>query len=164
MKNLVVIAVLFATVGVNAQVNELLAFNSEKKRIKIENKLAKLTAEIENKVRFEAPKVEEESNIVDFTTITFDDVQEMRSWIKTNFEKEALKNSCSGTGKAVLSFVVDLNGKVCNVEIEGNEDPQVKKTLLALMKKAPSVKPLKMNGYSGKQYVRIPINYRIELM
>ncbi len=159
----IIAILLFATsANISAQNDGLLAFNSDKKRVKVENKLASLTNEMEKTVRYKAPIVENTAESTsEIPNVTLEDVKELRSWIEVNLEKEITNCNFEAKGNATLTLLINKYGQIIDVKIENN-DKQIDKLLLKVLKKAPKVKPVSMNGYSAKQLIQLPINYRIE--
>lgn len=83
----------------------------------------------------------------------------MMSWLRANFyyPEEAVENGIRG--RVIVSFVVEKDGSIADVEIEKSAHPLLDKWSIGLVKKMPKWIPGTQNGSPVRVKFSMPLNY-----
>ncbi len=65
-------------------------------------------------------------------------------------------------GKVFVSFVIEKDGKVSNVEVARSVDQTLDKAALDVVKKFPTMKPAKQSGRPCRMGYTVPINFKLQ--
>lgn len=76
------------------------------------------------------------------------------------YPAEAQKNGIQG--RVVVSFVVDVDGGISNVEVVRPVDPSLNKEALRVVKSMPKWIPGRQNGEYVRVRYNVPIAFRLE--
>jgi len=112
------------------------------------------------------PVIKDEDVVVDFWRIEekpeFPGGEEaLLKWIAENTKYPQIPKEEGVTGKVFVSFVIDKNGDVTNVELLNNVDPYLDKEAIRVISSLPKWKPGKQGGQSVKVSFRLPIKFML---
>lgn len=113
----------------------------------------------------EPPKHEEVENKV-FTT-----VEQMPSfpggdaalmnWLRNNVRYPAVAEENGIQGRVVVSFVVERNGSITDVQVVKSVDPSLDKEAARVVKSMPNWVPGKQNGSAVRVKYNVPVTFRL---
>lgn len=113
----------------------------------------------------EPPKQEEVENKV-FTT-----VEQMPSfpggdaalmnWLRNNVRYPAVAEENGIQGRVVVSFVVERNGSITDVQVVKSVDPSLDKEASRVVKSMPNWIPGKQNGSAVRVKYNVPVTFRL---
>ena len=111
----------------------------------------------------EPPKVEEEK--------VFDVVEQMPSfpggdaalmnWLRNNVRYPAVAEENGIQGRVVVSFVVERNGSIPDVQVVKSVDPSLDKEASRVVKSMPNWIPGKQNGSAVRVKYNVPVTFRL---
>ncbi len=88
------------------------------------------------------------------------DLEKFKKYIAKQFVFPASVKGSGISGKVVVQFVVDKNGKVTKVKIIRGVDPAIDKELIRIIEKSPAWKPGKHGGKPVSQTFTIPVSIK----
>ena len=118
----------------------------------------------QEKVRYGQDIQDEEVFMVveDMPTFKGKDAKEFRKYIAENviYPDIAVENGI--TGKVIVSFVVNKDGRVVNAEIEESIDPSLDKEAIRVVESSPKWKPGEQRGKAVNVQFTFPINFVLQ--
>jgi protein TonB len=88
--------------------------------------------------------------------------QEMMRFISKNIVYPSIPRDNGKQGKVYVSFIIDKEGNVTNVEIVRGVEKHLDKEAIRVIKKMPKWKPGKQRGIPVKVKYTIPVNYTLK--
>lgn len=84
------------------------------------------------------------------------------AWVAQNiiFPGDAIDADISG--KVILKFTIDEEGRVSNVVVERGLHPLVDKAAVDVLLKSPKWRPAKLNGNKVKVFYRVPLKFEVQ--
>ena len=107
--------------------------------------------------------VEEESTftiVEESASFMGGDLEKFRQYIAKQFVFPASLKGTGISGKVIVEFVVDKNGKVTKVKIIRSVDPAIDKEVVMILDNSPVWKPGKQGGKPVSQTFTIPVNIK----
>jgi len=83
-------------------------------------------------------------------------------FIQKNFQYPEMARQLQIQGKVYISFVIEKDGKVSNVEVARSVDKMLDDQAVALIKKLPKFTPAKQRGKSVRMSYTVPINFKLQ--
>ena len=110
------------------------------------------------------PKEEETFNmaLVDQKPHFVGGESEMYKWLSANimYPPEALERGA--TGKIIVSFVIEKDGKITNVKLVRGKDPDLDKEAVRIVKKMPKWEPALNRGVPVRCEYTLPITFNLK--
>lgn len=111
----------------------------------------------------------EKENINDSTVIDFPEIEAefkggangMQEYIAKNVEYPMYAIDRNITGKVFISFIVEKNGRITNVQVERGAHTSLDAEAVRLISEMPKWKPGKKYGKKVRTRVRLPINFTL---
>ncbi len=90
-----------------------------------------------------------------------DPAVEFRKYITENMKYPQIAKEKGITGKVIVQFVVDSQGKVMNAKVATSVDPSLDKEALRIVLSSPLWTPGKQNGKPVKVFYTFPVNFNL---
>ncbi len=87
--------------------------------------------------------------------------QAMMKFISKNVNYPSICRDNGVQGRVFVSFIIDEEGNVTNVELEKGKNKHLDKEAIRVIKKMPKWKPGKQRGKAVKVKYTIPVNYKL---
>ena len=108
--------------------------------------------------------VDDEVFLVAETMPSFMDgtIETFRAWVMQNvkFPQIALENNIHG--RVVLSFVIDKDGRLTNVEVLQAPDPSLAEEAVRVLNKSPKWSPGKQRNQTVRVKFTLPVDFRVQ--
>ncbi len=122
----------------------------------------------ENPIEFVVPEaepaVEDEIFLVAETMPSFMDgnLETFRTWVMQNvkFPQIALENNLQG--RVVLSFVIDKDGRLTNIEVLQSPDRSLSEEAIRVLSKSPKWSPGKQRNQTVRVKYTLPVEFRVQ--
>ena len=130
-----------------------------------QGEILKVTQRVETEpVKAEAPKPEVENKV-------FDVVEQMPSfpggnaalmkYLNENIKYPVVAQENGVSGRVVVSFVVERDGSITDVNVERSVDPSLDRESVRVVKAMPRWIPGKQNGSAVRVKFRVPVTFRL---
>ena len=90
------------------------------------------------------------------------DLNTFRAWVQQNvkFPQVALENRIQG--RVVLSFVIDKDGRLTNIEVLQSPDRSLSEEAIRVLNKAPKWSPGKQRNQAVRVKYTLPVDFRVQ--
>lgn len=86
----------------------------------------------------------------------------LMKFINSNVDYPEMSRQMGVQGRVFISFVVEKDGKISNVEVARGVDKMLDKSAVDVVKKLPKLKPAKQSGRAVRMSYTVPINFRLQ--
>jgi protein TonB len=86
----------------------------------------------------------------------------LMKFISKNVDYPEMSRQMGVQGRVFVSFVVEKNGKISNVEVARGVDKMLDKSAVDVVGKLPKLKPAKQSGRAVRMSYTVPINFRLQ--
>jgi len=87
--------------------------------------------------------------------------QAMMNWISKNTKYPVIAKEAGISGRVLLGFVIDTNGKTTDIKILKGVDPSLNNEAIRVVSSMPAWKPAKHNGKNVRVNFQIPISFSL---
>jgi protein TonB len=86
----------------------------------------------------------------------------LMKFISKNVDYPEMSRQMGVQGRVFVSFVVEKNGKISNVQVARGVDKMLDNSAIDVVKKIPTLKPAKQSGRAVRMSYTVPINFRLQ--
>ena len=125
--------------------------------------------DVVEKVQIEEPKQEVKQEV---TQKIFDVVEQqpsfpggqsaLLSWLSSNIHYPPVAEENGIQGRVVVSFVVEPDGSISNVQVVRGVDPSLDKEAVRVTKAMPKWVPGKQNGQAVRVKYNLPVTFKLQ--
>ena len=83
------------------------------------------------------------------------------NWLRNNVRYPAVAEENGIQGRVVVSFVVERNGSITDVQVVKSVDPSLDKEAARVVKSMPNWVPGKQNGSAVRVKYNVPVTFRL---
>lgn len=135
-------------------------------RLDIDAEADETTATIIDMSRFDHGDEEEELDVIDFAVVEEKPIfpggdAALLQFIRDNTRYPPIAKENGIQGRVFVQFVIDVNGKVTNVQIARGVDPYLDQEALRVVRLLPDWKPGRQRGQNVPVSFIVPINFRL---
>jgi protein TonB len=86
----------------------------------------------------------------------------LMTFVARNVDYPEMARQMGVQGRVFVSFVVEKNGSVSNVQVARGVDQMLDKSAVDVVSKLPSMKPAKQSGRAVRMSYTVPINFKLQ--
>ena len=111
------------------------------------------------------PPKEEETKVFDVVEVmpTFPGGQQaLFEWLSKNIKYPVVAEENGVQGRVIVTFVVELNGSITDVQVAKSVDPSLDKEAVRVVKAMPHWIPGKQNGSAVRVKFTVPVTFKLQ--
>ena len=86
----------------------------------------------------------------------------LMSWLSSNIHYPPVAEENGIQGRVVVSFVVEPDGSITNVQVVRGVDPSLDKEAVRVTKAMPKWQPGKQNGQAVRVKYNLPVTFKLQ--
>jgi protein TonB len=87
---------------------------------------------------------------------------DIRVWLAQNLKYPVLAEENGIQGRVIVSFVIEKNGSISNVQVLRSPDPSLASEAVRVVKSMPRWTPGRQNGKPVRVKYSVPVNFRLQ--
>ena len=88
------------------------------------------------------------------------DINAFKQYVLSQFKYPSSLKNAKVSGRLLIQFVVDANGKITDIKILRSVHPDIDKEIIRILKNSPLWSPAKQSGSPVKQQLVMPIEIK----
>ena len=164
----------------NTQAVQLATLQEKKKEAKVEKKEViktepeKVVEQVKSSVKFTAPIIKKDEEVKAEDEIQLEEVEKsnkaigsftveaLMKFLNENIHYPVVAQENGVQGRVVISFVVERDGHITDVQVARSVDPSLDKEAQRVVRSMPKWIPGKQNGSAVRVKYNVPVSFRLQ--